>query len=117
MLSKEHHTSLPLYGEFVEISQHHTSIPLGWDELGTLFAENYSQFLLSLEHTHQEENPFKDIDMQAMLNVSRTSSSCVHWYVCFARKPFTTDEVADRLEQTTLDSIYEFVEGFHDDDF
>lgn len=117
---------LPFYGEFVEINQHQTGIGLGGDgeRLGKIYAENHQLFLSSVAKRNDETALFSNEDLNQIMKECRDYESYVDWFICFARKPLLQDDdggddneeiLVSSMAQSSLDSIYEFVDGFDDE--
>jgi hypothetical protein len=59
---------------------------------------------------HPLELPLPKNTVSSILDECDRYKSYLDWFSCYARKPLDDDQ----LEQSTLDSIYEFVDGFVD---
>ncbi|KAI9273153.1 hypothetical protein EDC94DRAFT_594020 [Helicostylum pulchrum] len=100
-------------GNFIDICQEHTTLPLGgWDQgqIGNLHSLNFKHLLCSLQSLEHDSVPLSKEAVDSILEECGQNKSYLDWFSCYARKPLHDDQ----LEQSTLDSIYEFVEGFVD---
>ncbi|KAL9539216.1 hypothetical protein MBANPS3_010399 [Mucor bainieri] len=101
-------------GNFIDICQEHATLPIGgWGggQIGNLHGLNFKSLLQSIESKHEQELPLNKSIVDSILEECDRYKSYLDWYACYARKPPLEDE---QIEQSTLDSIYEFVEGFVD---
>jgi hypothetical protein len=101
-------------GNFIDICQAHSTLPLGdWGDgqIGTLHSKNFQNLLSSIESKHEKQLPITKSTVDSILEECGRYKSYLDWFACYARKPPVGDE---EIEQSTLDSIYEFVEGFVD---
>lgn len=101
-------------GNFIDICQEHATLPIGgWGggQIGNLHGLNFKSLLQSIESKHEQELPLSKSVVDNILEECDRYKSYLDWYACYARKPPLEDE---QIEQSTLDSIYEFVEGFVD---
>lgn len=98
---------------FTDICQEHTALGLGgWDtrQISDLHSLNFRHLLSSLSSLDHIMLPLSKEVIEAIFEECDQYSSYLDWFACYARKPLNEDQ----LEQNTLDSIYEFVEGFVD---
>ncbi|KAI8076439.1 S-adenosyl-L-methionine-dependent methyltransferase [Gilbertella persicaria] len=101
-------------GSFIDISQEHATLPLGWggNQISTLHAKNFMGFLTGLQSKNQEiQVPMNKHMIDDVMDECERYKSYLDWFSCYARKPPMDDE---HIDQSTLDSIHEFVEGFVD---
>jgi hypothetical protein len=99
-------------GNFIDICQEHSTLPLGgWGggQIGDLHGANFKGLLSSIQSTDESLSLSKN-SVDSILDECDRYKSYLDWFSCYARKPLNDDQ----LEQSTLDSIYEFVEGFVD---
>lgn len=108
------HPSVSFVGNFIDICQEHATLPLGsWEggQLGKLHSHNFEMFLSSLQYKDPPSTPFSKQTLDDIMDECERYKSYLDWFACYARKPPIEDQ---EIEQSTLDSIYEFVEGFVD---
>lgn len=127
-------------GNFIDICQEHATLPLGgWGggQIGDLHGANFKSLLSSLNmkkpsgvtpqtlqtldekldalslNSNANNEPLLPLPkntVNTILEECDRYKSYLDWFACYARKPLDDDQ----LEQSTLDSIYEFVDGFVD---
>ncbi|KAI8638158.1 hypothetical protein BD408DRAFT_394526 [Parasitella parasitica] len=101
-------------GNFIDICQEHATLPIGgWGggQIGNLHGMNFKSLLQSVESKQEQELPLSRSLIDSIIDECEQNKSYLDWFACYARKPPLEDE---QIEQSTLDSIYEFVEGFVD---
>jgi hypothetical protein len=102
-------------GNFIDICQEHSTLPIGcWSggQIGDLHSKNFQSLLLSIESKQSgQQLPFTKDTVDSIIEECEKHKSYLDWFACYARKPPAGEE---GIEQSTLDSIYEFVEGFVD---
>ncbi|CEP07475.1 hypothetical protein [Parasitella parasitica] len=100
-------------GNFIDICQEHATLPIGgWEggQIGNLHSLNFKSLLQSII-SKDEELPLNKSLVDSIIEECERYKSYLDWFSCYARKPPLEGE---QIEQSTLDSIYEFVEGFVD---
>ncbi|KAG2211826.1 hypothetical protein INT47_004512 [Mucor saturninus] len=100
-------------GHFIDIQQERAVLPLGdWGggQIEELHVANFKNLLRSIQSTDEALSPLSKHSVDSILDECNYYKSYLDWFSCYARKPFNDDQ----LEQSTLDSIYEFVDGFVD---
>lgn len=102
-----------LMGHFIDIQQERAILPLGdWGggQIEELHVANFRNLISSIQSTDESLSPLNKSSVDAILDECNQYKSYLDWFSCYARKPLNDDQ----LEQSTLDSIYEFVDGFED---
>ncbi|KAG1405042.1 hypothetical protein G6F58_010086 [Rhizopus delemar] len=110
MMTTPQQPTINFLGHFLDISQDHVALPIGhWtgQQLDVLHTQNFKSFLTAL---HVQERPLGKKEVDDILEECERYKSYLDWFACYARKPSGQEE----LEQSTLDSIDEFVQGFVD---
>lgn len=123
MLAPQHSSDSFFTTNFIDICQEHTTLPLGgWGggQIGNLHGENFKSLLSSIQYRptialldekmKKLQLPLAKSTIHTIFDECEQHKSYLDWFACYARKPLDDDQ----LEQSTLDSIYEFVEGFVD---
>ncbi|ORE03395.1 S-adenosyl-L-methionine-dependent methyltransferase [Rhizopus microsporus var. microsporus] len=108
MMTQDH--TLSFLGHFVDITQEHVAIPVGnWtgQQLDTLHTQNVKSFLSTI---HLKERRLTTQEINEIIDECGRYNSYLDYFACYARKPSRQDN----LEQNTIDSINEFVQGFVD---
>ncbi|KAI8983992.1 hypothetical protein BDF20DRAFT_857399 [Mycotypha africana] len=125
-----HSSGNSFIGRFIDICQEHAVLPLGdWPDNGDpkiakLHSLNFQLLLSSIttnnvgrnsQRMHMQQTtswPLVDKEtIHTILDECDRYRSYLDWFACYARKPPLENE---QIQQSTLDSIYEFVEGFVD---
>lgn len=106
-------------GSFIDICQQHATLPLGdWQQgdkqLGKLHSLNFENMLSSIQCRDGTPTPLTKQCVTDIMEECERYKSYFDWFACYARKPPLIVENQETIEQSTLDSIYEFVEGFVD---
>lgn len=94
---------------FVDISHEQIALPLGYwtdQQIDLLHSQNFKKFLTSI---HIQDNPLRAQEINTVFEECERYKSYMDWFACYARKP-----LKENLEQNTLDSIEEFIDGFID---
>ncbi|KAG1448962.1 hypothetical protein G6F56_008792 [Rhizopus delemar] len=110
MMTTPQQPTIHFLGHFLDISQDHVALPVGhWtgQQLDILHTQNFKSFLTAL---HVQDRPLAKKEIDDILEECERYKSYLDWFACYARKPSNQDD----LEQNTLDSIDEFVQGFVD---
>ncbi|KAI8363799.1 S-adenosyl-L-methionine-dependent methyltransferase [Choanephora cucurbitarum] len=100
-------------GNFIDICQDYVSLPLGWNDnqVCALHTKNFESFLRGLRPRDPEALALTQHVIDDVMDECERSKSQLDWFSCYARKPpMETEEI----DQNTLESIHEFVEGFVD---
>lgn len=107
------HSTSSFMGNFVDVHQEHLNIPIGWGgKLGGLHAENYEQLLASIKLKYADHCMMNSDEIKTIMMECKRHKSSLDYFSCYARKPLSQN---GHLEQNTLESIYEFVEGYMDE--
>lgn len=108
MMTQDH--TLSFLGHFVDITQEHVAIPIGnWtgQQLDKLHTQNVKSFLSTI---HLKERRLTTQEINEIIDECGRYNSYLDYFACYAKKPSRQDN----LEQNTIDSINEFVQGFVD---
>lgn len=98
---------------FIDISQECAVLPLGdWGggQIEELHVANFKNLLLSIQGTDESITALSKNSVDSIFDECQQYKSYLDWFSCYARKPLGDDQ----LEQSTLDYINEFVDGFVD---
>lgn len=101
--------TISFLSHFVDISHEQIALPLGYwtdQQIDLLHSQNFKKFLTSI---HIQDNPLRAQEINTVFEECERYKSYMDWFACYARKP-----LKENLEQNTLDSIEEFIDGFID---